>query len=459
MGSSRVPEWWFFILRTHTPCLSSTLVNEAEALPGGAAPDTPKRRGPVLWVVVLLIVPAAAIGLILGLRASKFELAPLPLHSMTAEQLAAEKTRQEILDLQQRHTFAGSLPTYAALATAFVAIIGLVFTANQQRTDRRRQHLSDVEERRRALEERSQESLRRFDANFNTAMMNLGNDSAAVQASAAVSMLTFLKEEYGRFHDQVFMVVLANLKVAHDDAINAILVRAFERALPLRLASVQSDERPLVLDLSWARMPRLHLIGQNLTDAQLSNADLSRANLERCTLHRVHGEGATLTEGRFPKTDLEEATFQGAHGDRPNFNDARLVSTKLQGAVLPGARFQGAKLQGAHLERSTLVGARFEGARLQDAYLQDAILSGAQFQGANLQGAHLERSTVVGTRFEGARLEGAHFLGVNLDGPAKLSLIRANRWQEANLDEGLKAELIALHDQGRAGPPHIKNGA
>ena len=61
------------------------------------------------------------------------------------------------------------------------------------------------------------ERTRRFDENFYSIVKGLENSSPIVKAASAISLLTFLKNDYSDFHDQVYYLIEANLKVEHDE--------------------------------------------------------------------------------------------------------------------------------------------------------------------------------------------------------------------------------------------------
>ena len=129
------------------------------------------------------------------------------------EQLELVKLKQEIkkLELENKKLSdgRGTIVGIAPFLTAIVALLGVFITLWRHLSEQRRQRDLD----RKNLQT---DRIRRFNEKFNAVVENLGSESQAIQASAAVSIQTFLKPEYSEFHDQVFLILLANLKVQHN---------------------------------------------------------------------------------------------------------------------------------------------------------------------------------------------------------------------------------------------------
>jgi len=309
--------------------------------------------GAAFSVTVLLALPAAASAA----------------DPMTT-QLQQEKLRQEIrqLKLENRdHTgvrgflssYGGLLAGVAALGTVLVTITNL---ARQRNLDRQQRH---------------DEGIRGLDERFSAALTDLGATSEAVQAGAAVSLLTFLREEHGDYQRQVRLVALANLKVRQPGPVTALIVRALSDALRTD-TPIQSDE----LDFAGAQLTGINLAGLDLRSAtlrrtQLKDADLTKANLQGVDAYKVGLQGACLSG-----VDLREADLAGADASKAVFHDrANLNAVKFHDADLTGARFEAASLQSAHFDRAHLEGARFQSADINDAYIRPATFDDATLHG------------------------------------------------------------------------------
>ena len=284
----------------------------------------------------------------------------------TTTRLEQEKLRQEIRQLQlenRDHTgirgflssYGGLLAGVAALGTVLVAITNL---ARQRNLDRQQRH---------------DEGIRRLDERFSAVLTDLGAASEAVQAGAAVSLLTFLRAENSDYHRQVRLVALANLKVRQPGPVTALIVRALSDALRTGVP-IQSDE----LDLAGAELTGINLAGLDLRSAtlrkaQLKDADLTNANLQGVDAYKVGLQGACLSGA-----DLREAHLEGADASKAFFrNGANLNAVKFHDAALTGARFESASLQSAHFDRAHLEGARFQSADINDAYIRPATFDDA----------------------------------------------------------------------------------
>jgi uncharacterized protein YjbI with pentapeptide repeats len=309
--------------------------------------------GAALAVAVLLALPTAASAA-----------------DPATTRLQQEKLRQEIRQLQLENrdhrgirgflsSYGGLLAGVAALGTVLVTITNL---ARQRNLDRQQRH---------------DESIRRLDERFSAVLTDLGAKSEAVQAAAAVSLLTFLRAEHGNYHRQVRLVALANLKVRQPGPVTALIVRALSDALRTD-TPIQSDE----IDFAGAQLTGIDLAGLDLRSAtlrrtQLKDANLTNANLQGVDAYEVGLQGACLSG-----VDLREAHLEGADASKAVFHDgANLNAVKFHDAVLNGARFESASLQSAHLDRAHLEGARFQSADINDAYVRPASFDDATLHG------------------------------------------------------------------------------
>ena len=235
------------------------------------------------------------------------------------EALEREKLRQEIRELRLKNQESESWAARLPAATTFVAVVGILLTIwkqiNQQNADRR---------------QRQDESQRRSDEKFTKIIGDLGSQYLPVQAGAAVSLLTFLKPKYRELHEQVFLILLANLKIEHDETINKLMVDGFQKALRARVVDMNRKE-PLVIDLSHTRLSRIDLSGGiDLTGTDIAFADLRHANFSGSFLRRARGIQANLEKARLSRCDLEEARLQKANLSGAQMHSARLISADLK---------------------------------------------------------------------------------------------------------------------------------
>jgi uncharacterized protein YjbI with pentapeptide repeats len=260
----------------------------------------------------------------------------------------------------------GFVTAYAGVAgvvTAATAAAGLLLTYSRQRR-------LDREQRQNETEQRELDSRRHLDERFSAILSDLGDASEALQAAAAVSLLSFLRREHDAFHHQVRLVTLANLKVPHSDAVNKLLVRVLEAAL-----RTCAPLDPIERDLSRAKLARANLAGLDLTEGDVAFADLTGADLTKAILYRARGFGALLEKARLcDGADLREARFHEVRAAGANFCDSNLRAAHMKKADLTGAQFNRARLQSAHFEEAVLTGAEFEQADLNDAYFKAATL-------------------------------------------------------------------------------------
>lgn len=273
--------------------------------------------------------------------------------------LENEKLRIENDNLK---SFWGQLPGYSTIITALLAIIGVIITISKL-----------LSESRLNREQRENENLRRVDERFNSIITNLGSESEANQASAAVSILTFLRPEHHMFHDQVFSILLANLKIHHNEAIYDLLIEGFEEALRVQLPILKQRDKTFELKLSRAHLNRINMSGLDLSNSDVGFATLKYANLSgtRTNLYRVRGMEANLEKARLSEANLNEARFTKANFISAKFHKSNLVSAVLKEADLRYAEFYQSSMQSAHLEGATLIGTKFEQANINDAFFNN----------------------------------------------------------------------------------------
>ena len=350
-------------------------------------------------ILLMILNIVLAVWLILSLQSPGAQGASTtePVQSTAKADLETEKLRQEIVQLQLENNDLASpwriFSSYATLLTAIVAIAGVFATIWKQFSERQRDR-----------EQREIESRRRIDEKFSSIIADIGSDNSSLQVSATVSLMTFLRDEYEEFHEQVYLILLANLKLKHNLQVNRLLIQAFEKAIRLKVESLHKEDGSQGLDLTHTSLYRIDLSGMDLSNFDFAFAELELANLETANLFRVKGY----------ETNFRKAQFTDA--------------------ILSEARLSKANLENAHLHRTNLVASN----------LKETNLRGAQFFQAKLQSAHLENSDLRGARFYEADLNDAYFNGVNIDEQALKSIVNAFNWEQAHFDEDVKTKLVDL---------------
>jgi uncharacterized protein YjbI with pentapeptide repeats len=324
------------------------------------------------------------------------------------EMLQKAKLEREIEKLQTEIQAASSgwakFTQIAPFITAIIALAGVFVTARKHISESNRQREAD----RRQLE---RERVRRFDEKFNQIVEGLGSSNSVTKAGAAVSILTYLRPEYSAFHEQVFLILMANLKLAHDETTNSLLVRAFEIAIRGKAKEIEKKnnaisekEDKISLDISHTNLTSACLPGINLSWANAQESTLEKANLREGCLQRFRASKANLRKAQLSKTDLRKSIFDGA--------------------AMANARLCAADLRWAH----------FKSCDLRDAKFQRALLQSALFQDADLRGA----------RFEQADINSAIFKGATLDNVAMRSIVTARNWRKADFDDDVAIALTKL---------------
>jgi len=329
---------------------------------------------------------------------------------LETQRLQEEKLRQETIKLQLENqksaSFWNQLLSYSTLITGLVAVGGLIATfwkqiaeSARQRDLDRNQRESDRQQQERDRQQREDERLQRLEEKFTTIVSNLGSKSASIQASAAVSIMNFLKPEHNQFHHQVFLILLANLKLQHNDnlknkTLSGLLVSAFQESIRTQRPPADVSTNQPAIDLSRTCLNRIDLSKLNLVGADVAFSELESANLTESNLSRVRGYEVHLEKARLSRAKAGEARLRKAFLSEAQFHEANLVSADLKETDLRQAQFQKAKLQSAHFEGANLTGAKFEQADINDAFFQNAILTPETLKSIlnsfNWQNAHFD---------------------------------------------------------------------
>ena len=319
------------------------------------------------------------------------------LSAMGEADLENEKLRQEIRNLlimnNQLISPWQQISSYATVFTVIVAIVGALTTIWKQFSEQRRDR-----------EQRETESVRRLDEKFSSIVEDLGSTSPSLKVSAVVSLMTFLRGDYSQFHEQVYLVLLANLKIKHDLQVNRLMIQAFEDALRLKLERTKAAGGEEAIDLTHTFLYRVDLSYLDLTSVDVAFADLQLANFRESTLFRMKGYQAVLEKAKFTGAKLGEARLMEANLNHAHFHHANLVASNLKKTNLNGAQFYQAQMQSAHLDEADLGGACFEQADLNDTYFT---------------GASMGKSTLM-------------------------SIIKAYNWRNAHFDEDVREKLEIL---------------
>lgn len=339
----------------------------------------------VAWLLVLINQERQAVidGVTIG-----------EIDAMSQAELEIEKLRQEVRQLLIENRDLSSswqkISSYATIITVVVAVIGAFATIWKQ-----------ISESRQDREQRETDSRRRMDDKFTSIVKDLGSDNPSLQVSAAVSLMTFLREEYTSFHEQVYLVLLANLKVKHEVQLNRLPIQAFTKALKLRLERQPvSEAEPL--DLTNTNLYRIDLSGLNLPNTDFAFADMQLANLREANLFRARGYQVNLSKASLTRANLGEARLAEANLSNCHFHETNLVSATMKKSNLGGAEFFEAKLQAARLDEANLSGARFERSDLSDTYFLGATIPDQTLKSIrkalNWEKAHFDEETL--TRLE-----------------------------------------------------------
>jgi uncharacterized protein YjbI with pentapeptide repeats len=290
------------------------------------------------------------------------------LYSLNQEELQVEKLRQEVLNIQLENNNMTSswqrLSSIATMGTVSVALIGTFITIWKQLVERQKDR-----------EQRKAESKRRLDEKFSAIVKDLGSENKSLKVSAIVSMMTFLRDEYSEYHEQVYLILLSNLKIKQDKECNRMLVQVFEKAVRMYRRQVEKFGEENHLDIKDTCLYSIDLAGLDLSYIDFAWADLRYANFRNSDLYRAQGRNAILDNASFTGARIREARLMDAQLQNAHFHDTKLHSSNLKRTNFKNAQFFRAELQSAHFENSDLRGATFKQANLDDTYFYGASIS------------------------------------------------------------------------------------
>lgn len=300
------------------------------------------------------------------------------------EKLALEKQKIEIENANnQRNLFSGRglinlLYENSAVITAILGLI-LGFISFLRYINEKR------EERQKHEEERFEDIIKR-----------LGGEHEQERVSAAVSLRTFLQEEYQRFFPQVFALVVSHLRKT--ETVSENIIGSYDKdksnALPSPLTQALADAfrraYPLARDALFGKPSEgrdidtgqdLNAAGVNLNNTYLANADLRDSWLRqsffrKAILKATHFQNANLEGSDMSGADLEEADFHGEY--------TILVGVDFSGANLKFADFDHADLERATFFNTCAEKTNFKNARMKKISISNSTVIEADFTDADL---------------------------------------------------------------------------
>ena len=137
---------------------------------------------------------------------------------------------------------------------------------------------------------------------------------------------------------------------------------------------------------------RPNLVGEDLSDMDLTGVNLGEADLTDAELFQTDLTEANLKMAVFKRADLSGANLSGAALYKADFADACLIEANLAAANLGSVDFRNADMRG-----TTLCGADFDEADLSGANLSEADFTGCNLTRADITGANLRNANLAAT--------------------------------------------------------------
>jgi uncharacterized protein YjbI with pentapeptide repeats len=369
---------------------------------------------------------------------------------LNQQKLQAEvrKLQAEGEEIQARNgwRWLNNATAVAAVVTAFVGILGVIFGSQRWRKDFQASKDKREEER------------------FMAVLAALSSTQELTQSGAALMLRSFFARSYDRFCQSAFDATVTRLRLcesepaklsATDQALSQALVPTFTDGLKYLRDKLARKEVPLFqesavdvhvkyddpanerrrqqqqryLNARGVRLPKAFLWKADLRgifmpDASLQDADLSGADLRNAILwgdtnnpRTAQLVGIKLYDAKLDcadlgRADLAYAKLERAHLRHARLNGATLFEAKMRGVTLTDE----AELREADLTQADLTEAKLWDADLRNATLTNAVLHRAEMHRTNLRGADLRGAQLQGAKLDGAKLEGADLRGAQLAG-------------------------------------------
>jgi uncharacterized protein YjbI with pentapeptide repeats len=157
---------------------------------------------------------------------------------------------------------------------------------------------------------------------------------------------------------------------------------------------------------------QISLVGEDLSDLQLSDVNLGGIDLSKAELCGAHLDRANLKMSKLFQTDLSGAQLVNAELYKADLEHAFLSGADLSGAYLAQANLTHADLRGACLDGARLNESSLRGARLNEAVLRSAVLTSADLTGADFRSVDLTDSELRGISYGSPAERRGRFLGI-----------------------------------------------
>jgi len=317
-----------------------------------------------LWLAAFAFLPRAAQATPTNVTDTPVPTLPPP-STLTADQVK-ENLEIEKLDLENEKLKSEKKKYWldaTSVTTAVISMIGVLLAVLVGFGQWRGQQTADREKR---DEERFQNVVRGFES-----------DREEARVGAAISLLTFLKPGYERFHRQVFQLAVSLLRLRkYDpqtpepiDAMNQALITVLKEAFPIARGDDLKAFDPITLDAT----------GAQLDQAYLSNTDLRKIRFREGSFREAHFWNSQLQGAYFKHSDLTGAHMQGADLENADLGYTTLVHANLSEANLREAHIGYSDFTGADLTQADLTGADLKESNIQLAKsLRGAILTGVE---------------------------------------------------------------------------------
>jgi len=296
----------------------------------------------------------------------------------SASYYSLQKTKTEVLKLKEEinsikknnsGNFFKYLSESSGAFTIIFAIAGAIFTFLKFRKEQKQQNKTAFEQQKKELNLKIEEKNNRLQENFSSIVANLGSENTSLRAGVALSLISYLEDDYKAYHYRILLICVAYLKHNLDETTNKFLVISFEKAFRVYLK--ENPINALKIKLTGLKLDAIDLSGLNLEGIDLAFSSLKFADLRNTKLKRMRGYKTNFYGANLTGANLQEARLQKSIFEKSKMNETNMISADLKHSNLMHCKFQDAKMQSAHFQSAELLGAEFNKADIANAYFSN----------------------------------------------------------------------------------------
>lgn len=215
-----------------------------------------------------------------------------------------------------------------------------------------------------------------------------------------------------------------------------------------RTLAAKINKHNLWVSSKFSQGEQLHLIGINLTNANLSKLDFRSASFLKCNMSGIDFTPFNLTEGYFVKCILRDCNFEKVNLRRATFDECIFSRSNFKAAKAKKSFFRDCKLTSCDLSN-----ANFFDADISHSQLTYSNLSYTNFANSAVVHTKVGKTLLNNTNFTSSYLEDSNFPDIQLEtgkiyhlNPLRYDLFLYNKQELINFS---KDSICMILSQGK----------